>query len=138
VWSVSRLSLTGRSHLVCLNLWMCLMKPSRLSPWILLGLPQLGSTNCIMVVVDKYTKYNHFISLRHPYTAISVAKAFLDQVYRLHEMPSSIIYDRDRVFTSKFWKELFHQAMVQWSMSSVYHPQSNGQSECMNQCMETF
>jgi hypothetical protein len=86
------------------------------------GLPQSGSTNCIMMVVDKYTKSSHFIPLRHPYTATTVAKAFLDQVYKLHGMPSSIISDRDKVFTIKFWRELFHLAKVQLSMSSAYHP----------------
>lgn len=48
------------------------------------GLPQSGNFNCILVVVDSFTKYGHFIPLNHPFTAASVAKAFLDHVYQLH------------------------------------------------------
>jgi transposase InsO family protein len=102
------------------------------------GLPQSGLANCILVVVDKFTKYVHFLSLKHPYTASSVAKLYLDQIYRLHGLPLSIVSDRDRVFTSKFWQELFSLAQVKLSMSTIYHPESDGQSERVNQCMETF
>jgi hypothetical protein len=102
------------------------------------GLPQSGSANCIMVVVDKFTKYNHFIPLKHPYTAQSVAKQFLNQVYKLHGLPESIVSDRDSVFTSNFWKELFRLANVQLRLSSAYHRQSDGQSERVNRCMETY
>jgi len=102
------------------------------------GLPRSGQADCILVVVDKYSKFAHFIPLRHPYTALSVAKAYMDQVYKLHGMPSSLISDRDRVFTSNFWKELFGLAGVQLRMSSAYHPQTDGQTERVNQCMETY
>ena len=51
------------------------------------GLPQSGSYNAILVVVDKFSKFAHFISLRHPFTTASVAKIFMDQVYRLHGLP---------------------------------------------------
>lgn len=67
------------------------------------GFPVLGSANAILVVADKFSKFAHFIPLRHPFSAESVAKLFWDNVYRLHGLPLSIISDRDRVFTSKFW-----------------------------------
>lgn len=66
------------------------------------GLPPSSSANSILVVIDKFTKYGHFIPLKHPYTGQSVAKLFLDHIYRLHGMPIAIISDRDRVFTSLF------------------------------------
>lgn len=96
------------------------------------GLPKFGHANCILVVVDSFTKYAHFIPLHHPYTAASVAKLFLDHVYKYHDMPLSIVSDRDRVFNSKFWQELFSLAGVQLQMSSSYHPQSDGQTERVN------
>jgi hypothetical protein len=102
------------------------------------GLPPTAQANCILVVVDKFTKYNHFIALKHPFTAAGVAKVFLENIYKLHGMPAVIISDRDKIFTSNLWKELFALAKVNLSMSSAYHPQSDGQSERVNQCVETY
>jgi hypothetical protein len=83
-----------------------------------IGLPKSGSANCILVVVYKFSKYNHFIPLLHPFTTISVAQTFLDSVYKLHGMPLAIISDRDRVFTSAFWQEMFKLTQVRLQMSS--------------------
>jgi hypothetical protein len=102
------------------------------------GLPRSGHANCILVVVDFFTKYGHFIPLCHPFTAAGVAKQFLNHVYRLHGLPAAIVSDRDRIFTSQFWSQLFKLADVQLRLSSSYHPQSDGQTERLNQTMETF
>ena len=72
------------------------------------GLPTSGAANVIMVVVDKFSKFAHFIALRHPISAASVARAFLDHIYKLHGLPLAIISDRDWLFTSKFWYLLFN------------------------------
>ncbi|WVZ62778.1 hypothetical protein U9M48_012480 [Paspalum notatum var. saurae] len=74
----------------------------------------------------------------HIHSAAGVAKIFHDQVYRLHGMPTHLISDRDRVFTSRLWKELFRLADVRLCMSSAYNPQSDGQTERLNQTLETF
>ena len=63
------------------------------------GLPPSGSFNAIWVVVDKFSKFSHFVPLKHPFTAATVAKLFIDQVYHLRGMPKVIISDRDRIFT---------------------------------------
>jgi len=102
------------------------------------GLPCLGAANCVMVIVDKFTKFAHFVPLLHPFTAQQVAQVFLDNIYRLHGMPTHIISDRDRIFTSHFWKELFCLAGTKLCMSSAYHPQSDVQTEWVNQCLEAF
>ena len=102
------------------------------------GLPKSGSYNSILVVIDKYTKYGYFIQLADPFTALTVAQKFLDTVYRLHGLPSVIISDRDPVFTSKVWQELFRLSDTKMNMSSANHPQTDGQIEKLNQCLETY
>jgi hypothetical protein len=62
------------------------------------------------------------------FTAASVAKSFLDNIYKLHGLPSIIISYRDKTFTSTLWKELFILAEVNLRMSTNYHPQSDGQT----------
>jgi hypothetical protein len=77
------------------------------------------------VVVDKFTKFAHFLPLHHPFSAVHVAEVFIDNVYKLHGLPQSIVSDRDKVFTSKLCQELFTLANVQLRMSATYHPQSD-------------
>jgi hypothetical protein len=102
------------------------------------GLPKSRSVDCILVVVDRFSKYSHFLPLAHPFTEAKVAKLFLDNVYKLHGMPSSIVSDRDRIFTSAFWQQLFHLSGTQLCMSSAYHPQSDDKTERVNQCIEPY
>lgn len=66
------------------------------------GLPVSKGINTVFVAVDHLSKYTHFIGLRHPFSAIYVAEAFTKEAVRLHGFPSSIIFDRDRVFFSIF------------------------------------
>ncbi|GKA22136.1 putative mitochondrial protein [Tanacetum coccineum] len=65
------------------------------------GLPMSKGGTVITVIVDRLSKYNHFIPLTHPYTAIQVAQAFLDNIYRLHRLPRIIVSDKDVVFMSR-------------------------------------
>lgn len=77
------------------------------------GLPSSNHYNCILVVVDKFSKFSHFIPLKHPFSAITVARQFMDTVFKLHGFPKAIITDRDKIFTSALWKELFRLAQVE-------------------------
>ena len=70
------------------------------------GLPRSQRMDVIMVVVDRLTKYVHFIALSHPYSAAKVAHLFAQHVFKLHGMPTSLVSDRDPIFTAKFWAEL--------------------------------
>lgn len=89
-----------------------------------------------MVVIDKFSKYAHFIPMSHPYTTLTVAQAYLNNIYKLHDLPQVIILDRDRVFTGTVWQELFKLSETTLNMSSSYHPQIDGQTERLNQCLE--
>lgn len=102
------------------------------------GLPKSHGFDTVLVVVDRFTKYSHFIPLTHPYTAKIVARVFLDNVFKLHGLPASIVSDRDRIFTGLFWRELMQLLGTQLLFSSAYHPQTDGQSERVNQCMENY
>lgn len=102
------------------------------------GLPKSFGKSVILVVVDRLTKAAHFMALSHPYTAATVAQAFLDTVFRLHGLPQSIVSDRDSVFLSDFWRESLTLQGVALNYSSAYHPQSEGQTEVVNKCLENY
>uniref|UniRef100_A0A2N9J200 Integrase catalytic domain-containing protein n=1 Tax=Fagus sylvatica TaxID=28930 RepID=A0A2N9J200_FAGSY len=102
------------------------------------GLPKSNKQNVILVVVDRLTKFVHFMALAHPYTAAKVADLFMKNVFKLHGMPTSIVSDRDTAFTANFWQELFKIQEVELAMSSSYHPQTDGQTEVVNRSLEQY
>lgn len=76
--------------------------------------------------------------LKHPITVKTVAKAFITNIFKLHSLPTVIVTDRDRIFTSHLWQDLFKALGIKLHMSTSYHPQTDGQTERVNQCLETY
>ena len=67
------------------------------------ALPKVGGKLVTLTVVDRLSKYAHFVPLAHPYSATTVAHKFFSEIVRLHGLPKSIIRDRGVIFTSIFW-----------------------------------
>ena len=113
------------------------MKWEYISMDFVTGLPTTqGGFNSIMVVVDMLTKVSHLIPVKVTYTASDIARIFVKEIFRIHGLPKRIVSDRDAKFTSKFWTSLFQAINTQLCFSSAYHPQSDGQTERVNQVVE--
>ena len=102
------------------------------------GLPKSEGKEVIFMVVDRFSKYTYFMAIPHPYTTSIVARVFLDNIYKLHGLPTTIVSDRDAVFLSLFWKELFAKQGVKLCYSTTYHPQSDAQTKVVNKCLENY
>lgn len=97
-----------------------------------------GGKTAIWVIVDQFSKYSYFISLPNQFGVVCLANLFMKHIYRLHGIPSSVIFDRDPIFLSFFWKLMCTKL---WN-STAYHSQSNGQTEVVNMflqnCLRSF
>ncbi|KAL0533347.1 hypothetical protein IC582_030166 [Cucumis melo] len=101
------------------------------------GLPRtLRGFTVIWVVVDKLTKSAHFVPGKSTYTASKWAQLYMSEIVRLHGVPVSIVSDRDARFTSKFWKGLQTAMGTRLDFSTAFHPQTDGQTERLNQVLE--
>jgi hypothetical protein len=101
-------------------------------------LPNSEGKSVIMVIVDRMTKYAHFCALSHPFKASIVATAFMEKIQKLHGSPKIIVSDRDPIFTGHCWIGLFSCLGTQLAHISSYHPQSDGQIEIVNKCLEGY
>lgn len=86
--------------------------------------PSQGYTT-IFVVVDRLSKATHFGTLPTNYTASKVAQLFWDIVGKQHSIPKSIVSDKDLIFLSKIWQNVFLLQETTLKMSSAYHPQTD-------------
>ncbi|WVZ00354.1 hypothetical protein V8G54_026423 [Vigna mungo] len=102
------------------------------------ALPPAQGYSVIMVVIDRLSKFVHFLPLKHDFSSQQVAETFVQHILKLHGFPRSIISDRDKIFISKFWQQLFKLQGTTLSMSSAYHPQTDGQSEILNKTLEMY
>ena len=99
----------------------------------IVGLPPFVGHTIILVIMDHFSKATHFGILPSHATAYKTMELFTSIYCRHHGFPHSIIFDRDPIFLSGFWKELFCLQWTKLRMSTSYHPQSDGQTEVINQ-----
>jgi hypothetical protein len=103
----------------------------------IVGLPNTSQKyDSIWVVVDRLTKTAHFIPMHTTYNAKKYAEIYLDQIIRLHGVPKTIISYRGAPFIARFWEQLQHSLGAKLIRSSTYHPQTDGQTERVNQILE--
>jgi hypothetical protein len=90
------------------------------------GLPSSHGKDSLLVVVDRLSKYAHFVVLSHPFSVKTVAEQFVEHIVKLHGMPKSIVSDHDPIFINKFWQEFFTMSGTKLKLSSAYHLQTDG------------
>ena len=129
------------SHQATMGLSQPLPIPDR--PWqqvsmdLITQLPRSHRGNdAIVVFVDKFTKMVHYVATTTTVTAPQLAKLFVREVVRHHGVPESILSDRDPRFTAHFWRSLWAQLGTKLTMSTAYHPQTDGQTERANRTLE--
>jgi hypothetical protein len=88
----------------------------------IVGLPKSRNKSVIMVIVDHLSKHAHLCALQHPFTTSTVGQFFMDNIFKLHGMPHSIVSNRDKRFTRNFWQDLFKIHETQLQLSTSYHP----------------
>ncbi|KAI3821819.1 hypothetical protein L1987_09392 [Smallanthus sonchifolius] len=99
---------------------------------------KLGGHNAIWIVVDRLTKSAHFIPISETYSMDKLARIYINKIVSHHGIPLSIISDRDSQFTSKFWTSFQRELGTRLTMSTAYHPQTDGQSERTVQTLEVM
>jgi hypothetical protein len=122
-----------------------LLKPLSIPLWkweeismdFIVGLPKTPSGHdSIWVIVDRLTKSAHFIPVKITFSLEKLAKLYIKEIVSLHGVPLRIASDRDPRFVSKFWKSLHRALGTKLDFSTAYHPQSDGQTERVNQILE--
>lgn len=122
-----------------------LLRPLEIPEWkwehitmdFVIGLPRSPrGKDAIWVVVDRLTKSAHFIPVRTTNTAHDLAPLYIKEVVRLHGVPKSIVSDRDSKFVSMLWQSLQRAMGTKISLSTAFHPQTDGQSERTIQTLE--
>ena len=94
------------------------------------GLPRMQSGHdSIWVIIDRLTKSAHFLPIKKTSSMEKLAKLYVEDIVKLHGAPTTIIYDRDPRFTSRFWPSLQTTLGTKLKFNTAFHPKIDGQSE---------
>ena len=98
----------------------------------------VAGEDAILVVCDRLSKMTHFVVTTEGTTAEGLARLFRDNVWRLYGLPESVVSDRRPQFAAELTKELNRMLGIQTKLSTAFHPQTDGQTEHMNQELEQY
>ena len=93
------------------------------------GLPPSDNNTTVLTIIDRFSKAAHFIALPKLPSASETADLLVAHVFRLHGIPMDIVSDRGPQFTSQVWRAFCKAMGATVSLSSLYHPQTNSQTE---------
>ena len=114
--------------------------PEKLWTYILVDfitkLPIVAGKDAILVVCDRLSKMMHFVAMMEGITAEGLARLFRDNVWRLHGLPESVVSDREPQFATELTKELNRMLGIQMKLLTAFYPQTDRQTECINQKLE--
>jgi hypothetical protein len=122
-----------------------LLQPLQVPEWkweeiamnFIVGLPRTQSGyDSIWIIVDRLTKVAHFIPIKTTYSGPQLAELYMSWIVCLHGVPKKIMSDRGTQFTLRFWERLHEALDTQLRFSFAYHPQTDGQTERVNQILE--
>lgn len=112
-----------------------LLRPLLIAMDFVTGLPTSANNKVILTIVDRFSKAAHFVPLGKLPSAKETAQIVIENVFRLHGLPTDIVSDRGPQFASQFWREFCGLIGASASLSSGFHPQTNGQAERTNQIL---
>ena len=101
-------------------------------------LPVVAEKDAILVVCDRLSKMTHFVATTEGTLAEGLARLFQDNVWKLHRLPEGVVSDRGPQFAAELTKELNRMLGIKTKLSTAFHPQTDGQTERMNQELEQY
>ena len=101
-------------------------------------LPVVAGKDMILVVCDRLSKMTYFVATTEGMSAEELARLFQDNVWKLHELPESIVSDREPQFAVELTKELNRMLGIRMKLLMAFHSQTDGQTERMNQELEQY
>jgi len=104
----------------------------------IMKLPVVAEKNMILVVCNRLSKIMHFVATTEETSVEGLARLLWDNVWKLHGLPESVVSDKGPQFAAELIKELNRMLGIKTKLSMVFHPQTDGQTERMNQELEQY